>query len=275
MVDADKTQKTHRPIVSQRRRQTWMTTLLGAAILISGGGIGFGAAMAYLSKSKTNTAKAQLPPGKVAHEIAAKMAKTWELNDGQKNKIREIMTSRIASLRTIRKKAMEESVAIHAEIADEMQKILTPDQYEQWEKKNEELRKRAKYPHHPRGRRGDRDRRGEHDTRGKHNESEMFKRHDKDQNGEITQDELKKIPGYFQKLLQQADTNGDGKIDREEHKRMKTPEGSGRMRKPYDRPGPGSRPRSRPEPELGPGHGPGPGPGPSSAPAPDISMLEF
>jgi hypothetical protein len=161
---------------------------------------------------------------------------------------------------------MEESAAIHAEIADEMQKILTPTQYKQWEKHNEELRKRAKYPHHKRGRRGgDRDRRGEHDTRGKRMEAEMFKRRDKDQNGVITKDEIEKAPEFFRKLLLQADTNGDGKIDREEHKRIKAPEGPGRMRMPHNHPGP----KSRPGPEHNPEHGP------ASAPAPDLSMLEF
>jgi hypothetical protein len=147
---------------------------------------------------------------------------------------------------------------------------MKPDQFKLWEKHNEEARKRSRFRHHRWGRRsqrgGDPEGRGKHGGRNGHygpgksrpdGKFDMFKRLDKDNSGELTEDETKKVFGPFQKFLEKADTNGDGKIDRKEYdtqlRHRRPPSFPGQMRKPRDRPDSS----------------------PSSAPAPDLSMIWF
>ena len=264
MVNTDKTRKTvRRSIVSLRRRQAWITSLLGVAILVSGVGIGFGSAMAYLSgPNEVETADTPPPPIKLARNITEKMAKKCGLDTSQKDKVREIMTSRIKSIHEIRCKAMDEIVVIHSQIADDMKTLMTPDQFAQWKKHNEEVRKRSRFRHHPRGhrsQRGDRKGRGGPQGSGRYRSfgSEMFKRLDKDGNGVLTGDEIKQAPERSRQFILKADKNGDGKVDRKEFesksRRRRSPSPDGKMRRPRSRPGP--------EPETAPGTG--------------LSMLDF
>jgi hypothetical protein len=248
----------------------WGTLLLSAAILISGIGIGFGSTLGYLSGSKdvaetTETEPEQ--PTKVAIQFSEKVSKMVGLDEPQKGKIKEIMGKRFKAMHEVRKKAMEEMVAIHREISEDMRGVMTPDQFKRWEKHNEEARKRSRFRHHRWGRgpqRGDRDGRGKHGGRGwPYGQSrsrpsgmfDMFKRLDKDNNGELTKDEIEKIRGPFQQFIKKADVNGDGKVDRKEYdtqlRRHRPSSWPGRTRKSRDR-----KERS-----------------PSSAPAQDLSML--
>jgi len=270
MVDRNEKQETvRRPIRSLRRRQMWLTTLLGAAILISGIGIGFGSALAYLSGSRevATTDEEQKQPTKVAMTIARGVKTECGLDEQQTGKVREIMAKRIKALHEIRRKAMDEMVAIHREISDDMRGVMKPDQFKLWEKHNEEARRRSRFRHRPWGRgprRGDRDGRGKHDGRGwPHGQSrsrpggmsEMFKRLDKDNNGELTKDEIEKVRGPFQQFIKKADVNGDGKVDRKEYDTQL------RRRRPSSWPGRIRKPRDRQDKD------------PSSAPAQDLSML--
>ena len=243
--------------------------LLGAAILISGIGIGFGSAMAYLGGSKeVATADDDQQPTKVALTIARDVATKCGLDEPQTGKVKDIMFKRLKALREIRTKAMEEMMVVHRELTKDMEGVMEPGQFEHWKKRVEEARRRSKFRHRPWGRpgpkRGDREGRGKHNGRGgPHRKgkgrpggmSEMFKRLDKDNNGELTKDETRKMPGQFQQLMQKADLNGDGKVDRKEFetqlRRRRPPSAPGRIRKPHDR-------KDR---------------DPSSAPGQDLSML--
>ena len=268
MVDTNKKQKTvRRPIRSLRRRQMWMTTLLGAAILISGIGIGFGSTLAYLGRSKQVATTEESPqPTKVAIAITNDVKDNYGLDEQQTGKVRGLMLKRLEALKVIRTKAMDEMLVVHRAIREDMREVLTPDQFQRWEKHNEEARNRSKFRHRPWGRgsqRGDRDGRGKHNGRGgPHGQdkgrpggmSEMFKRLDKDNSGDLTKDEIEYAPGQVPQFIQKADINGDGKVDREEFKtqlRRRRPPPPGRDRKPRDR-------KDR---------------DPSSAPAQDLSML--
>ena len=268
MVDINEKQKTvRRPIVSLRRRQMLVTTLLGAVILVSGIGIGFGSAMAYLGRAKEVATVSEPPqqPTKVAITFTKGLADKYGLDQQQTGQLKDIMTKRFKALHEIRIKAMDEMVAIHREIADDMRSLMKPDQFERWEKHNEAARKRSKFRRpwgRPRSQRGDREWRGRHNGRGgpygqgksySGGMPDMFKRMDKDNNGELTEDEIKKVPGPFQQLIQKADVNGDGKVDRKEY------EAQFRRRRPRTMPGRDRKPRERKD--------------PSSAPAPELSML--
>jgi len=247
----------------------WLTTLLSAAILISGVGVGFGSAMAYLSGSKdvTDPEEEPKPPTKVAITFTKGLADKYGLDQQQSGQLKDIMAKHFKAMHEIRKKAMEEMVAIHREISDDMRGVMTPDQFERWEKHNEEARKRSRFRHHRWRRgphRGDREGRGKHSGRGwPYGQSrsrpsgmfDMFKRLDKDNSGELTEDEIEKVRGPFQQFIKKADANGDGKVDRKEYdtqlRRYRPSTWPGRSRKPRDR-------RDKK---------------PSSAPAPELSML--
>ena len=247
----------------------WLTTLLGAAILISGIGIGFGSAMAYLGRSKqVATAEDPPQPTKVALTIARDVATKCGLDEQQTGKVKDIMLKRLKALQEIRVKAMKEMVLVHGELSKDMRGVMKPGQFEHWRNRSEEARRHSMFRHHPWGRPGPP--RGEREGRGKYNGRggpqgpgksrsggmfDMFKRMDKDDSGELTEDEIEKMPGQFQQLIKKADVNGDGKVDRKEFetqfRRRRPPSWPGRGRKPHDRPDSA----------------------PSSAPAQDLSML--
>jgi len=274
MVDTSKTHDSvNRPIISQRRRQTWVTTLLGAAILLSGVGIGLGSAMTYLSSTKETAAaastqqqpednSAQQQSDAVVKKISIDMGKKYELNDEQKAKLREMMTSRVKAIYEIRSKAMDEISVIHGEISDGMKELLTDKQFARWQKHNEEARKRSRFRHHPSGRHrgGDRDGRGKH---GSPMGPDMFKRLDKNGDDVLSEEEIKGAHEKLQKMLKWADGNKDGKVERKEFDskfRRKRPSS---QRSPQSPRGPMRKPRDRPETE------------PADAPKPDMSMLRF
>ena len=268
MVDTNKKQEIpqktiRRPIVTLRRKQMWLTTLLGAAILVSGAGIGLGTAMAYLSGSReiaTIDIDDPQPPTDAAVAITRDVAAKCGLDRQQAGKVKDIMSKHVKTLHKIRSKAMDEMMVVHREITADMRGLMNPDQFKRWQKQNEEARNHSRFRHRPWGRGpqrgGDHEGRGKYSGRGGPNGQgkgypggmpDMFKRMDKDNNSELTEDEIKQVPGPFQQLLQKADLNGDGKVDRKEYdtqfRRRRPPSSSpGRIRKPYDRPDPSSAP---------------------------------
>lgn len=273
MVNTNEKQETphktiRRPLVTWRRRQMWLTMLLGAAILVSGIGIGFGSAMVYLGRPEAvATSEEQQKPTNVAMTITRNIATECSLDKQQTGKVKDIMLKRLKALHEIRRKAMDETVAIHREISNDMRGVMKPDQFEHWEKRVEEARRRSIFRHRRWGRgpqRGDREGHGKYNGRGgPYGQSrsrpggtfDMFKRLDKDNNGELTEDEIKKIRGPFQQFIKKADVNGDGKVDRKEYDTQL------RHMRPPSRPGRNHKPRDRQDRD------------PSSAPAPELSML--
>jgi len=243
-----------------------MTTLLGAAILISGVGIGFGSAMAYLGGAKdaqVDADKPQQQPKKVAIDIVGRMKPKYGLDSGQETRIKEIMAGHIKSLHDIRKNAMDEMVAIHAKIATDMQSVMTPEQFARWKKHNEEIRKRSRFRHHrPWGRGGDRSGNGRHGGWPGGGGFDFFKRLDKNGDNVLSEDEIKKVPEKMRPFWRKADKNGDGKIERKEVEAMF------RRRRPSSSPrGPKRGPRDRSEPKRG--------PKPSTLPGTDLSMFQL
>ena len=272
MVDpSTKHDGANRPIISQRRRQTWITTLLGAAILISGVGIGLGSAMTYLSSSQQQTTTAdttQQESETVAIRISNDMARKCELDEEQKAKVRELMTSRMKEIHEIRTKAMDEIAVIHGEITNSMKELMTPEQFQRWQKHNEEARKRSKYYRHHRDRHRGGPGRGKYGgSRGGPQGSskyrpggfDFFKRLDKDGDNVLSAEEIKAIPEKMRPFWQKADKNNDGKIERKELESMF------RRRHPSSAPKSPSRkghdhPEGKPKP-------------PPAGPGPDMSMM--
>ena len=256
MVDTNKQTKSGgRAIVSQRRRQACMTVLLGCTILFSGMGIGFGGALAYLGESKAAAVSVDDPlPTKAAITITRNIASKVGLDDQQRGKVKSLMLKRLKALKAIRTKAMDEMLVVHRAISEDMREVLEPGQFKDWEKRFNAARKRSKFRHRPWKPRGKHGGRGGRDGPGKPRGgmSEMFKRLDVDDNGELTAGELKKAHPQLRQFIEKADTNADGKIDRKEfetqlHQR-RPPSGSPWIRKPHDRPGP--KPTSAPETDL-------------------------
>jgi len=224
-----------------------MTALLGVTLLISGVGIGFGSALALTGGAKDVETTAEQPkPTKVAGIITRDLVEKCKLDQQQADQVREIMAKRLKTLHEIRVKAMDEMVAIHRKINEDMRGVMSSDQFKRWEKHNEEARRRSRFRHHnwkhgpQRG--GDRGGRGGPD---------MFKRLDKDNDGKLSENEVFGSPEQKHKFMKEADKNGDGKVDRKEfesHIRRRWQMGPGRMRKPHGRPS--SRPSSKPAPDL-------------------------
>ncbi|MCP4379034.1 MAG: hypothetical protein GY794_23030 [bacterium] len=247
MVDTDKSQKTvHTPLVTQRRKQAWITMLLGASILLCGMGVGFGSAMVYLGGPTTKTLTEHPKPPQAAEAISRRLIAKCGLDEEQTVKVKEILLKRLGALRDIRTKAMEEMVLVHAEIKEDLADVLTPEQLEKWNSLSAEARKHSRFRHHSKRQGSGRSDRGD---RGKPNGRnggmlEVFKRLDKDNNGELTKEETEKARMQLKPLLEKADTNGDGdgKISREEfetqlrrHHRDRS-RGRGRERENPDRP---------------------------------------
>jgi hypothetical protein len=148
--------------------------------------------------------------------------------------------------------------------------VLEPGQFKDWEKRFNAARKRSKFRHRPWKPRGKHGGRGGHEGPGKHGGrgghdgpgkprggmSEMFKRLDVDDNGELTAGELKKAHPQLRGFMEKSDTNADGTIDREEFDKQL------RRRRPPSGPTRGRKPQDSPDQEK-----------PSSAPALDLSML--
>jgi hypothetical protein len=276
MVDTNKNQKTvRRPLVTWRRRQAWITMLLGASILLCGMGIGFGSAMAYLGGSNTDVVtEEQLRPTKAAEAISKSLIAKCGLDEEQTVKVKEILLKRLNALRDIRTTAMKEMVLVHNEITKDLAGVMTPQQLEKWKRLSAEARKHSRFRHHPRrpgSQRGDRGDRGKHNGRGGEM-SEMFKRLDKDNNGELTKDETEKASVKLQSFLKKADVNSDEKVDRKEFetqlRRHHRPPPD-RDRKPRGRPEDDPPPERDRKPRGRPEDNPPPEP-----PAPDLSMIE-
>ena len=283
MVDANKHQEhaaAGKPIVSLRRRQTLATILLGGAILISGIGIGFGSALAYIGRSKTTAVAEDTLPTSAAVALTQRFAEEYDLDEQQTGKVKSLMLKRLEALKEIRTKAMDEMLVVHRAINEDMKGVMKPDQFKDWNEGFHRARKRSKFRHRPwkrpgpppherrggpedRGSREDRRRpegRGEReDRRGPEGRGErgedrrgpegrgghdMFRRLDADNNGELTQNEIKqahpKALQKLQQLMKKADTNRDGKIDKEEFdehmRRRRPPPEHDRMRNPRSRP---------------------------------------
>jgi hypothetical protein len=107
---------------------------LGLALVLSGGVLG-GSTVALLDRRPPMVAadRANLPN---ADTIAAR------LTSAQTESVRRAMRERLAALAVIRDEVATRVAIEHERLADEMQGILDPDQFDRWRRQFEELRRR-------------------------------------------------------------------------------------------------------------------------------------
>ena len=91
-------------------------------------------------------AKQQPPPRKTPEEraeaVSNRMTKALELNAEQKQKIKELILKTEKERREVQDKAKGTREKMEAEMETDLQKILTPAQFEKFKKRKEENKKR-------------------------------------------------------------------------------------------------------------------------------------
>lgn len=231
-------------------RGKWITILLGAIILCSGAGLGFGGAMLFLDAPDTNTEKPtpdkkRNAMGRTASMVATHMAKKLDLSAEEKVRVEAALQPHIEAFKKIYRDASALSAAQLELLEADLKTLLTPEQYAKWKKTLERSNKWLREHHRPRGR--------------KSGGKKMWERLDKNNNGSLSADELKgeKIPEKFRQTLRLADTNKDGETTPEEMRaymksvfsrgdrpRGDRPRGDHRDRPPRDVPPPDAPPPS-------------------------------
>jgi hypothetical protein len=113
---------------------------LGLALVLSGGVLG-GSTVALLDRRPPMVAadRANLPN---ADTIAARLQSNLGLTSAQTESVRRAMRERLAALAVIRDEVATRVAIEHERLADEMQGILDPDQFDRWRRQFEELRRR-------------------------------------------------------------------------------------------------------------------------------------
>lgn len=205
------------------RRQTWLTLVLGAVILLSGIGIGVGATLIFMDAEKTvetgdTTSSSQEMPMRIASSISEELGLDRETEQA----VRAMVEERHRAIWDIRKNASEEIRLEVEKWKEEMEQILPPDKYEQWEQRVDELSRRRGRPFRRRGH--GRHRPGPHSGKphsmrkgpgfGPGMMERLFETRDKNGDGNLAGEE---VPGFLWERIRTADKNGDDRISREEY----------------------------------------------------------
>ncbi len=194
-------------------RGKWVTILLGAIILCSGAGLGFGGAMLFLDASDTDTdtekptlGKKRNAMGRTAAMGAAYMAKKLDLSAEEKVRVEAALQPHVEAFKKIHRDASALSAAQLELLEADLKTQLTPEQYAKWKKTLERSNKWLREHRRPRGR--------------KSGGKKMWERLDKNNNGSLSADELEgeKIPKEFRQAFSKADLNKDGEVTQEEMK---------------------------------------------------------
>ncbi len=218
-------------------RQTWLTLVLGAVILLSGIGIGVGASLIFMDAGKPveagdATSSSQEMPMRIASSISEELGLDRETEQA----VRAMVEERHHAIWVIRKNASEEIRLEVEKWKEEMKKILPPDKYEQWEQRVDELSRRRGRPFRRHGH--GRHRPGPHSGKphsmrkgpgfGPGMIQRLFETRDKDGDGHLAREE---VPDFLWERIRTADKNGDDRISREEYnafqRTMRTYRGGG------------------------------------------------
>jgi len=199
-------------------RQAWAVMLLGAIILVSGIAIGTGGAMLWLGERPPRPPK---PVDRAAMAIAEEIARTCELDDQQTERVHQVVAERLAAISKIRQEMVEEVLAEHELLREELQKVLTPEQFAKWSRRMDEARERSWL--FGKARRGQRRGRSGRPGRSRHRPGRprsvegTFLRFDADDDGKLTRQE---VPPWLWPRLSSADADGDGAVSRDEMRNL-------------------------------------------------------
>ncbi|MCU0914736.1 MAG: hypothetical protein MUC88_09255 [Planctomycetes bacterium] len=132
--------KPEHPLPSRRlpigRRQLLMQTVVAGVILVSGIGIGTGGAVLAL-KDRIIPGMRLMPPdfrpGPDPNEIVTRWSDDYGLNDKQAQRAKETLTRQFAAIAELRQKFFQAEQQERAKFGDAMKKVLTAEQYTQWD----------------------------------------------------------------------------------------------------------------------------------------------
>lgn len=141
----------HNPSQLPKPPRTWLTLLVGATLLITGGVIGAGITV-QIVKLRMEQAQSQAmdAPGEMSRRIAERMTRELDLTPEQAEQFRAAFEKHHQGMRTL-----------FGTLQDDIQEILTPEQQERWQ----EIARRFKRDRRDGGGPRDRDGRGDREHR--------------------------------------------------------------------------------------------------------------
>jgi len=108
-------------------------------------------AAAEKAEKSVSTKPAAGERGDAIRQRMQKMAKELKLTDAQKEQLKPIIKAEVAKLKELRndkalsrKEKQEKMKAIRLEMAPQIKAVLTPEQFEKWQKTTKERRERLK-----------------------------------------------------------------------------------------------------------------------------------
>lgn len=122
----------------RKHKRTWLSMLLGAVILLCGMAIGAGATLLWVRARIQHFRDADIR----VEQMARRIQKRYGLTHEQTLKVAEVLRRRLHALQEIREEILPRVEAEHKALSDELRAILTPEQFERWNKDFEALRRR-------------------------------------------------------------------------------------------------------------------------------------
>jgi EF hand len=181
-------------------RKTRPVLLLGAVLLVSGIVIGAGGAMLLMHNRPARRGYRSFN----SSDIAARIAKECGLDEAKTKEVEAVVERNMTDLKAIRQDVSKRMSVVHERLRADLKQVLTPEQYEKWNKHFEKMRKSFGM----RRRRG-----GRHSKHGRPSPKAMIERMDKNGDGRLTKDEVHE---RFWARLVKSDADGDGAITLEE-----------------------------------------------------------
>jgi hypothetical protein len=129
------------PVPLPRPRQKRVQLLWSAAQLICGIAIGVGATL-YLVKDRITKPPDGRNPSDIALKIAREMKERYDLTEGQSTRVSELMQASMKKRQDIVTEFGKQMAAEDTRIRDQMQKILTPEQFDEY---TEDMRRMAEH----------------------------------------------------------------------------------------------------------------------------------
>ena len=142
MVEEDKThEQAKRPHYRlYRRREVWLSIILGSLILLCGIAIGSSVVILRFREEMTHHG---IHPERSPAIIAARMQRRLELSDEQTKKVEALLQKRFKAVHAAHKEAGKKINAEHKQLRAEMKKVLTDEQFELWDSHFKRMQERA------------------------------------------------------------------------------------------------------------------------------------
>ena len=123
-----------------RRREVWLSIILGSLILLCG--IAIGSSVVIL-RFKEEMTPYEIHPERSPAIIAARMQRRLELSDEQTKKVQVLLQKRFKAVQAAHKDAGKKIDAEHKQLRAEMKKVLTDEQFKEWNSHFKRMQERA------------------------------------------------------------------------------------------------------------------------------------